>query len=251
MNKRYSLTLLVILLAVAAIVLPNAVPTVHAAGNTNLFVTVVHSTQNNNPVSPQIVEVVVNDPNIKKLDQLYGMPSVTVNGKNLVMMQAIDGNWYGYFSDRNQSITIDKISSATSKGLNFGYFCGTSGDTFAANLKTGLSFAETVGYTVSSNVTGSSDGITVANPIGNSCLGATSINGNYVQDVVKHYKAINTNPNGFGLGLDVTAISKVWPIIQLYDFSATPSITVDYQKAGGDQIVNLTFDGVQITTIKK
>ena len=38
---------------------------------------------------------------------------------------------------------------------------------------------------------------------------------------------------------------NTWPIIQLYDFSAIPStVTVDYQKNGGDQIVNLTFDRI-------
>ena len=40
-------------------------------------------------------------------------------------------------------------------------------------------------------------------------------------------------------------MNNIWPVIQLYDFSAIPSaVTVDYQKNGGDQIVNLTFDRI-------
>ena len=250
MNKKCGLTLLIIFLAGSVVVLSNTIPAIYATSNTNLFVSVEDSRQNNNLANPQVVKIVVADPDIKKLDQQYGMPSVTVNGKKLTMMQAIDGNWYAYFSDRNQAIAVDKTASSSSKGKNFGAFCGMSGDTFAANLKPGMSFAETVGYTVATKVTGSLEGTAVSNPISNSCLTIGGITGPYLQDVVKHYKTINTNPNGFGLGLNVTAIGKVWPIIQLYDFSAFPStITIDYQKSGGDQVVNLTFDGIHM--IKK
>jgi len=37
-----------------------------------------------------VVQVVVSDPNINRLDQAYGEPSVTVNGVRLRMAQATD-----------------------------------------------------------------------------------------------------------------------------------------------------------------
>lgn len=246
MNKRYALTLLTVLIAGSAVIgLPYAIPIVHATSNTNLFVSAEPSQHNNYFAGPQVIKVVVVDPDINKLDQQYGEPFVTVNGKRLRMMQAMDGSWYAYFADRNQAIASDKKSSVETRDLNFGVFCGTSGDTFATNLKTGLSFAETMGYTVAAKVTGSLEGSTVSNPIINSCLAEGGITGAHLEDVVRHYKSINTNPNGFGLGLNATAISKVWPIIQLYDFSAISSpLTVDYQKSGGDQVVHFTLHSI-------
>ncbi|CUR51015.1 exported protein of unknown function [Nitrosotalea devaniterrae] len=250
-NKRYGLTLLTILIFGSAVIgLPYTIPIVHATSNTNLFVSAEHVQHNNHFSDSRVIKVVVSDPDIHKLNQQYGEPLVTVNGKRLRMMQATDGNWYAYFADRNQAIASDKTSSVGIRGVNFGTFCGTSGDTFAANLKTGLSFAETMGYTVATKVTGSLEGSTVSNPITNSCLATGGITGVFLEDVIRHYKTINTNPNGFGLGLNMTAIGKVWPIIQLYDFSTIPStVTVDYQKAGGDQVVHFTFD--DINKIKK
>ena len=64
-----------------------------------------------------------------------------------------------------------------------------------------------------------------------------------MEHVIRENKTLNTNPSGFNAGPD--AYTQTWPIIQLYDFSAIPStVTVDYQKNGGDQIVNLTFDRI-------
>ena len=79
------------------------VPQAHAqvASHPNLFVSAENSQYNNYFAGPQVVQVVVSDPNINRLDLHYGEPVVTVNGKRLRMAQATDGNWYGYFADRN------------------------------------------------------------------------------------------------------------------------------------------------------
>jgi hypothetical protein len=45
---------------------------------------------------PQVIEVVVIDSDINDTDQAKGEPDVTVNGKILRMVQAVDGNWYAY-----------------------------------------------------------------------------------------------------------------------------------------------------------
>ncbi|HJT10485.1 MAG TPA: peptidase, partial [Candidatus Nitrosotalea sp.] len=105
-RKITSLTLLTILLASSAVIaLPNAMPAAHAqvASHPNLFVSAENSQYNNYFAGPQVIQVVVSDPNINRLDQQFGEPTVTVSGKKLRMAQGTDGNWYAYFADRNQA----------------------------------------------------------------------------------------------------------------------------------------------------
>jgi hydrogenase maturation factor HypE len=48
------------------------------------------------------------DSDINDTDEAKGEPDVTVNGKVLRMVQAVDGNWYGYFADRLMAIAADQ-----------------------------------------------------------------------------------------------------------------------------------------------
>src|SRR5579883_1107104 len=113
-KKITSLTLLTILLASsAAFALPNAMPAAHAASNANLFVSAENSQWNNYFAGPQVIQVVVADPDINRLDQIYGEPIVTVNGKRLRMAQATDGNWYAYFADSKQAQIADSTAPAS------------------------------------------------------------------------------------------------------------------------------------------
>ena len=262
LRKITSLTLLTILVASSAVIgLPNALPHAQAATNANLFVSAENSQWNNYFAGPQVIQVVVADPDINRLDQAYGEPVVTVNGKRLRMVQATDGNWYAYFADRNQAIIADKTAPVVKQGLNFGEFC--SPDTGSTNFKPGLTFTDTKGYTVASHVSGSFDGSALASNTlsGLGPCDVTSSVGSYAEHVVRENKTVNLNQFGYGNDiitnpLLINAVQKVWPIIQLYDFSAIPSsVTVDYQKNGGDQIVNLTFDripqGLITTTVDR
>src|SRR5574337_396479 len=143
LRKVTSLSLLsILLLSSAAFALPNAMPSAHAqvASHPNLFVSAENSQYNNYFAGPQVIQVVVSDPNINRLDQAYGEPVVTVNGKRLRMAQATDGNWYAYFADRNQAIAASKTSGVNGTGLNFGLFCGPSS---SLTGKAGVSYADT------------------------------------------------------------------------------------------------------------
>src|SRR5690349_19407335 len=145
-RKITSLTLLTILVASSAVVgLPNAMPQAHAATNANLFVSAENSQFNNYFAGPQVIQVIVSDPDINRLDQAYGEPIVTINGKRLRMAQATDGNWYAYFADRNQAIAAGNTAVLSGKGLNFGGFCGPT-STFSP--KSGVDFLETKGFTL-------------------------------------------------------------------------------------------------------
>src|SRR5574337_553322 len=143
-RKITSLTLLTILLASSAVIaLPSAMPSAHAATNANLFVSAENSQWNNYFAGPQVIQVIVADPDINRLDQAYDEPTVTVNGKKLRMAQATDGNWYGYFADSKQAQQADYIASLgqRGKGLDFGVFC-------RAGTVAGVDFSETKGIAI-------------------------------------------------------------------------------------------------------
>ncbi|TLX96433.1 MAG: hypothetical protein E6K91_00110 [Thaumarchaeota archaeon] len=239
LRKITSLTLLTILLtSTAAFAMPNALPAAHAATNANLFVSAENSLYNNYFAGPQVIQVVVSDPDINRLDQSYGEPTVTINGKKLRMAQNTDGNWYAYFADRDQAIAADKTVGLAGKGLDFGQFC-------ASTSAVAPSFTETKGFTVARAVTGSVDKPANSAAFG-ACTDLAGAAGAALEHVVRQNKTL-THPNGpVTVGQIALGNAQAWPIIQLYDFGGSnpgtiQSVTVDYQKGGGDQIVNLTF----------
>ena len=89
---------------------PGVMPAAYAQSNANLFVSAENSQFDNYMVGPQVIEVVVIDPDIDDTDEGKGEPDVQVNSKKIRMVQATDGNWYGYFSDRTQAQTADQTN---------------------------------------------------------------------------------------------------------------------------------------------
>ncbi|MDE1867017.1 MAG: hypothetical protein KGI08_04810, partial [Thaumarchaeota archaeon] len=267
LRKVTSLSLLtILLLSTAAFALPNAMPAAHAqvASHPNLFVSAENSQYNNYFAGPQVIQVVVSDPNINRIDQQYGEPIVTIGGKRLRMAQGTDGNWYGYFADRNQAEIAGKTAPVGGQGLNFGYFCGPTSN--AAGLRSGWTMTDTKGFTVArnpfngallgnaseTNVAGTVNpispfGITTVGTLNNVCTFtsnsyAANTDTASVQNVVRENKTLNGGGAGFAAS---TNLQAAWPVIQLYDFSGIPqTVVVDYSAAGGDQIVNLTFDRI-------
>src|SRR5437773_8569877 len=137
----------------------NPVQTASASTNANLFVSAENSQYNNYFSGPQIVQVIVSDPDINRLDQAYGEPTVTVNGKKLRMAQATDGNWYAYFADRNQAERASNTAPVPAKGLNFGGLCGTG-------TIGGVDFGtETKGFATAQDETGAVGLSTTATPV--------------------------------------------------------------------------------------
>ena len=58
---------------------------------------------------PQVLEIVVTDPTINRLDESYGMPDVTIDGKKVIMAQGVDGSWYAYVADATFASTVDAL----------------------------------------------------------------------------------------------------------------------------------------------
>jgi hypothetical protein len=226
--------------------IPRLEPVGHISSNPNLYVSAENPLFENYFAGPMVIEVIVSDPNISQLDQVYGEPVVTVNGKRLRMAQGTDGNWYGYFADRNQAIAAANTAVLSGKGLNFGGFCSQSS---TLSPRSGVDYSQTVGFTIARGGFGSlnrTNNLALPNlvTITPSDLPTCSnvqgtLTGGQMEHVVRENKTLNTNVNGFGAN---NIYEKIWPVIQLYDFSAIPTpVTVDYQAAGGDQIVNLIF----------
>src|SRR6185437_2214036 len=130
------------------------------------------------------------------------------------------------------------------KGLNFGGFCGPAS---SFSPKSGVTYTDTKGFTLARGGFGSTNhtaGTITASGLPACSTGAPATI-SQMEHVVRQNKTLNTNSLGFNAASG--SYPSVWPIIQLYDFGGTaiPSaVQVDYQKNGGDQIVNLTFDRI-------
>jgi len=207
-----------------------------ASHNPNLVVSAENSIFDNTFTGSMVVEVVVNDPNISDTDEGKGEPDVTINGKDLRMVQTTDGKWYAYFANLKKAKLADQIAFESGEeglGLDFGVFC--SSDTASSVL--GVSFSDTNGVAIptSANVTGFTNG----NSSFSNCTGSPE-SGDILNNVVRRSKSINSNsaiPTG-QIGLDRDA----WPIIQLYSFD---DAVIQYNKAGGAQQVRLDYDEME------
>ena len=205
----------------------------HAA-NPNLYVSAENSYYNNHFAGSMVVEVIINDPSLSDTSVGKGEPDVTLNGKNIRMVQATDGKWYGYFANLEKAKIADQTVGLAGKGLDFGEFCSRDTTVF------GPSFSESDGIAIPK--TGST-GATNGNSGFSTCT--TIPAGTTITNVVRYPKTINTNsaiPSG-QIGLN----SAVWPIVQLYSFNN--DVVIQYNAAGGTQVVTLQYDEIpNITT---
>jgi len=232
---------------------PGFMPAAHAA-NANLFVSAENSQFDNYMSGPQVIEVVVIDSDINDTDEAKGEPDVTVNGKILRMVQGVDGNWYGYFADRNQASIADSLATTAASGLDFGSFCAST-----ATLL-GVSVTDTVGVALPTTIAGtaahSQQGVNPPVDITAECgAGAGTVTGftnnGTAMNVLREAKDINP---GVGttvavgqIGINSTAAGTseaYWPFIQLYALNPTGNVVVQYNKGGGAQSTTLTFDTV-------
>jgi len=87
MDKILNITILSILILTGASIVNFASV---EAQTPNLYVSADNPQSNKRFSGPQVIEVVVRDTNISKSGQGVGEPDVTVNGKDLRMVQATD-----------------------------------------------------------------------------------------------------------------------------------------------------------------
>lgn len=215
------------------------IPYADAYENPNLFVSAQNPQFDNHFSGSMIVEVIINNNDIKDTGNAKGEPDVTLNGKSLKMIQATDGNWYAYFANLQKAKAADSTVNLAGAGLDFGVFC--SQDT--PDSVFGISLSQTEGFAVPS-----SDGITnFTNGLDSfsSCAGLPTGKTN-INNVLRGAKSINTNQNvqTGQIGLNAGA----WPLVQLYSFN---DVTIQYNPGGASQKVSLTFDEIPNISITK
>jgi hypothetical protein len=164
---------------------PGVMPAAFAA-NANLFVSAENSQFDNYMSGPQVIEVVVIDSDINDTDQAKGEPDVTVNGKILRMVQAVDGNWYGYFADNTMAGLADATTTVAGQGLDFGTICTP----VQAQADAGVSFSDATNVALSAT----------------DCAGTASTT---VMNVLREAKDPNTTVATGQIGL--TAVND-WPL---------------------------------------
>ena len=101
------------------------------------------------------------------------------------MVQAVDGNWYGYFADLTQAQAADATSkvatvAGTAEGLDFGIFCDNGVTTNDADADSpAVTFGETSGVAFPFLVTdggneGTDDSVPAAGVCSTEIVDATS-----------------------------------------------------------------------------
>jgi len=229
-----------ILLLTFSILLLIPISQAEAEHNPNLWVSAENSKFNNYFEGSMVIEVVIRDSNIHDTDEGKGEPDVTLNGKNLRMVQATDGNWYAYFANVDKAkiadqIVVDAGVGAEGESLDFGVFCGRN-TTALGDTAQEFDLSETDGVAIpsSSGLSGFKNG-----DVSLSTCSGTLTDFDNLTNVVRKAKSINTNsniPTG-QIGLDRNA----WPLIQLYSFD---DVTIQYNPGGGAQRVDLEYDEI-------
>jgi len=205
-----------------------------------LSVSIINSTINRYMSGPTVIEVVVNDSNINDIFKKKGEPDVTINGKILRMVQAIDGKWYGYFADVNTAQIADSTTTVVGEGLDFGIFCDNTQNLGVAPST--VTVSDTVGIAVpgtsSGGIQGSSTGGVITTGV---CIFHASDNMN----VIREPKDVNTNvPSKDGVG-QIGIDANVWPFIQLYSFNSTGNVVVQYNKGGGVEKATISIEPIR------
>ena len=213
-RKLTSLTLMTIMFAGGlTFAAPSVMPSAYADDTPNLYVSAENSQFANSFAGAQVVEVIVDDPNLDDTDGTKGEPKVTINGITLRMAQSDTGSWYGYFAHSDNAQIAD---STAGKGLDFGTLCTL--DEFAT---LGVSVSETQGV------------------YANACSGESA--DDYVNVVREAPTLADSGLTGTGKGVGQIELTheSFWPFIQLYEFS--DNVVVQYQSSNL-QTITLSFD---------
>ena len=181
------------------------VPEAYADHNANLFVS---AEKTGSFHGLQIVEVVIRDDDLSD----SSVPTVTVNGDNLFMVEAYDGHHYAYFA------SADVRDADKAKGLDFGNCYISHGD--CVNNVSGDGSADDPFVIAAS----------LDDELGNVLQSAERA---APVSLVDDNDATITDSNG-------NDVSDIWPFIQLFDFSGT--VEIEYKRAGGAELTSLKFE---------
>ena len=183
----------------------------------------------------QVVEVKVSNSDLSDTMEAKGEPDVSVNGATLRMVQAKDGNWYGYFANFAQAQIADSSSTdVNGQKVNFGTFCGDESTILGIEVP-GIDVSQTVGIAVNSQ-----DGIEGTDPATDSIPDCNvTISPDDSINVLDDVPQINTkSPIEDG---QIGVASGAWPFIQLYPITEGFGVTIHYVVGGGLKVIILEY----------
>lgn len=197
-----------------------------AAQNDDLFVSAKNTQFNNTFAGPMVIEVRINDEDLLPTNQTLSSPIVLIANKTLDMVQAQNGNWYGYFADRKMAEIADSTTSIDGKGLDFGGIC--------TSKEARISIFNTPNSNFFKDVTG----VATSDPSCGKDFDKNNIN------VLRDAKKVNDKLDNIGQAN--LASTSAWPFIQLFDFNQEVPIVVQYNKIENNKIksqnVTLNFN---------
>jgi len=226
---------ILVILLVSSMIVPPLSPNVNAySDHPNLFVSSENSVFDNHISGPMVTEVIVQEDNTQ-LDQAIGQPNVSINGKNLLMAQGSDGNWYAFFANTDSAKQADQAASSGSPGqsIDFGVFCSNS----TPSSVLGIDISQTDGVAIpdSAGLSGTTQGTASFN----SCSG-TPTTPSSQNNVVRNPPSLNSNPQVPSGQIGIN--QNVWPLIQLFTLSDT--VHIEYDRSTGTQSVDLDYSDI-------
>jgi hypothetical protein len=209
---------------------PSMMPQAAAAGA--LYVSAENAMFDNTFGGAQIIEVVVIGIS-SETDESQGEPTVKVDENQLRMVQAVDGNWYGYFGDSTKVPAAD----AAGNHLNFGQDGAptiVNKDGATVSEATAFESANVYSYTqmYSKN---QADGVLKNVPAMSAWNGTTPAD----------QALSDTYPANYTQGQIGIQSANQWPFIQLYDLTIE-NFDVVLEQAGADEVVSLNYDSADL-----
>jgi hypothetical protein len=206
---------------------PSMMPQAAAAGA--LYVSAENAMFDNTFGGAQVIEVVVIG-HASETDESQGEPTVKVDENQLRMVQAVDGNWYGYFGDST------KIPAADAAGnhLNFGIdgaptIIKQDGSTVSEALAFEAANVYRYGNMIHVN---EADGVLKNVPAMSAYNGTQASVG-------------SAYPANYTQGQIGIQSADQWPFIQLYDLTIE-NFDVVYEQAGADEVVSLNYNSADL-----
>ena len=229
-RKLTSLTLMTIMLAGGMTIAAPSMMVPEAAAAGALYVSAENAMFNNTFGGGQIVEVVVIGIG-DETDEAQGEPVVKVDENQLRMVQAVDGNWYGYFGDSTNVVLADQATN----NLNYGTDANPTIVPERGAAITTEFFAEAANVYSYDNMNdvNQADGVLRNAPVMSAYNGTQPAVG----------AAYNANYTQGQVGVQN---SNQWPFIQLYDFTIG-EFDVVLEQAGADEVVSLDYASDDLT----
>jgi len=207
-RKLTSLTLMTIMVAGGMVIAFPGMEPAYAA-NPNLFVS---ADTIGNFAGIQVIEIVVVDPNRSSTSDSEGIPNVTLNGDDVLMVQGDDGAWYAYVAN-------NRAVNAFEEGGGFIVNIYGQDDVFSNASFNSTSFS-------------GSDAIVIYNSTNDFLDGSKAIS-----------PADKDDKNGTGeIDNNPAVDADDWPFIQTYDISDNTLVSIKYGSGSTAQISTITYD---------